>query len=147
MAEQNIIKIKNEYEESLKKKKELIETIQMAITSGNTVKAQLTVGTFPYCDIKLKVLDWQERLKMQIKYQNDNAWYFTNHILPEYEKQMKDFEENFDTTFQKAKHIVDSNDMKAKNFELLKQVIEVYDNPEDKVDFKFLLYKSLKSLL
>lgn len=149
MAEQDICKIKQERDEFLAKLKELIDTLQGIIIQGKIQMASpsVTVGSFVYYKFKLEVLDAEGRLKTRMASYQSHLWSWNDVIIPEYKKQVEDCEQNFDSVHQKAKAIVDSNDMKAKNFELIKKVFDGYDNPKNEMGFKILFFNALKSLL
>jgi hypothetical protein len=147
MDNQDVFKIKAEYDEFLAEKKELIETLQLFIMSCEASATQFPEGSLPNIEIKLKRLDAQVRLKTEKKNYSYHLYSFNNIYLPEYEKQITDCEKNFDVVYKKAKSIVDRNDLKAKNFDIMKQILTDYVNPDNEMKIKLLLYKALKSIL
>lgn len=152
MALQDVFKIKEEYDVFIAEKKSLIDDLTHFISAAKNALPALGVGSFPYHDVKVKIIDSQVRLKTEKRKLESHLWSFNEIFLPEYKKQITDCEKNYDVVFQKAQSIVDRNDMKAKNFELIKKVLDDFNSPENEpnrneMKFKLLLYKALQSLL
>lgn len=147
MAEQDIFKIKKEYNDFFAFNKQLIEDITNFIAAAKAQLPQLVVGSLTYYKIKIEIADNETRLKTLKEYMKSHLWSFNEIFMPEYKKQIEDYDKNFDVVYNKAKTIIEKNDTKAKNFELLKKVLDDYSNPENEMSIKLLLFKALQSLL
>ncbi len=147
MVEQDITKIKKEYESFLAPLKELIDALEHIISAGKVEMARQQLGTFIYYKYKLEVLDAQARLVTKKQNLESHLYSFNNYFLPQYKEQVEDCEKNFDALFSKAKAIIEKNDIKTKNFDIVKQIIDGYKNPENQMDLKLLSYDALKKVL
>lgn len=105
-----------------------------------------------WSEIQVSILDMQGKLRIQQNLIDDKITHFDNVFMPQFEKEVKDSKENFDTTFKKANEIVELNEDFAKeiidkiNYELVWWSKLDATNKKNE-EYTLQIYKPLKRLV
>lgn len=139
---------------NLIKQEILGQTCQKLIASQTkeSIEANINLLT-DWAETQLKVLDMQGKLRIQQKLIEDKETHFQNVFMPQFVKESKDANENFQQVLKKVKELLKTNSGEGYDDILKKMVYELSwwekCSKEQQANDEFLIqiYKPLKRLL